>query len=427
MAVKSLKTGFIPVIKTYKGLIAAAFTLMVFSGFCQSVFFGVYLPEIQDRFEIKKTALGSLYAAATVLSALLMAWSGKFLDSMPLTRFISVVLIGLALGCVLMALATHPLMLFLAFLLLRQFGQGLMTLSGTTAINRYIEEGRGRAQSLAQTGLPVHSALFPVAGIFILESLGYTASWIVYAVFIVLVLLPFYWILLRSHEEKTHKVWRDKIDEAERTTPADLLPDQWTRNRVLKDWRFYVIMAVMIIPPCFGTCVFFYQSVLADHHGITAAAFAGGFVFLTLASVTSALVAGVVMDQWGEGPLLLSFPLIYALGLLALAFAPGMVGAYIGLSIIGIGGGMMTITGGPLFAKLYGTKHYGSIKSLSVIAMILASAVSPPLAGYLLDNDIGIASILVYFALYSLLAWGIIVAGIKKITKTETTGEARIL
>lgn len=417
-----IRAGFIPVIKAYKGLISIAFLLMVFSGFGQSVFFGIYLPDIQNRFGIDKTTLGSIYAAATVLSALAMVWSGKFLDTMPLRRFIVFVLCGLAAGCVVMGLATHPVMLFLAFLLLRQCGQGLMILSGTTAINRYIDEGRGRAQSIAQSGLPVHAALFPLIGHFIIDAMGYSASWLSYSAFILCVLLPLFMIFLRHHESKTHAGWKKRIDDQDRenlsqqSLQSHIPKMEWTRGRVLKDWRFYMIMIAMTIPPCFGTVIFFYQTTIADALGMGDATFAGGFVFLTIASVASALIAGSIMDSLGEKPLLLSFPILYALGLYMLSAYDSVFATYAALSIIGFGGGITSITGGPLFAKMYGTKYYGSIKSLSITAMILASAVSPPLTGYLLDSGIGIAEILFYFAIYSIAAWCIVAAFINKIT-----------
>jgi MFS family permease len=424
VAVRDLRPGFIPVFKTYKGLITAAFALMLFSGFGQSVFFGAYLPEIQNRFSIDKTTLGSIYAAATVCSAFLMVWSGKFLDTMPLRRFVTIVLVGLATGCAIMGLATHPLFLFLAFLALRQFGQGLMTLSGTTTINRYIDEGRGRAQSMAQTGLPVHAALFPIVGIFFLNTFGYQESWLFYSAFILLCLLPFFRILLRAHEEKTHKSWQDKLSRTQAAAVGDFIPNEWTRKQVLTDWRFYAIMSLMVIPPCFGTCIFFYQSVLAAHHGISEAVFASGFIILTLSSVSSALISGILMDKYGEKPLLLSFPLLYASGLITLAVFQNIAAAYAGLFIIGLGGGIMSITGGPLFASMYGTKNYGSIKSLSMITMVLASSVSPPLAGYLLDSGMGIGTIFIFFAAYSIFAWLILCLGIGKIIKREKTHDA---
>jgi len=415
-----MKSGYLPVIKAHGGLISAAFLLMVFSGFGQSVFIGVFLPDIQNHFQIDKTALGSLYSAATLTSAAIMVWSGRLLDTVPLRRFILYTLSGLALGCVLMGTAFHPLMLFPAFLCLRQFGQGLMTLAGTTMINRYIETGNGRAQSIAQNGMPVHGALFPFLATLILHQFGFAASWFGYAVFILVILIPFFWYFLRAHEEKTHKVWSRRMDEKEAAASADptsaLFPDEWTRRRVLKDWRFYIIMAVMVIPPCFGTAVFFYQSVIAQGLGLDPALFTTGFMALTVASVFAALIAGSVMDTYGEKYLLTGFPLIYAAGLFTLSQAQGLGGLYIALSLIGAGGGIMSITGGPLFAKMYGTKHFASIKSLIFIAVIVASAISPPLCGYMLDSGFEISSILFYFSLYSIAAWIFILLCIRKIT-----------
>ena len=414
-----MKSGYLPVIKAHSGIISAAFLLMVFSGFGQSVFIGVFLPDIQHHFGIDKTTLGSIYAAATVCSAALMAWSAKLLDQIPLRKFILFILIGLAVGCALMGTAFHPLMLFPAFLCLRQFGQGLMTLAGTTMINRYIEEGNGRAQSITQNGLPLHGALFPFAGTVILGTFGFTASWLGYSGFILFILVPFFWFFLRAHEEKTHKVWSARMEAKEAANPLGALSDEWTRKRVLGDWRFYMIMAVMVIGPCFGTAIFFYQTTIAESLELSPALFTTGFVFLTIASVIAALIAGAVMDNYGEKFLLTSFPLIYAIGLVLLASANGLIGLYVALAMIGVGGGIMSITGGPLFAKMYGTKHFGSVKSLHFITMILASAISPPLSGWMLDSGFEISEILYYFAIYSALAWVFILFCIKTITKKK--------
>jgi len=283
-------------------------------------------------------------------------------------------------------------------------------------INRYIEEGKGRAQSITQNGMPMHAALFPFAATIILDTFGFTVSWLGYAGFILLVLVPFFWLFLRAHEEKTHKVWSQRMDAKEAANPLGVLSDEWTRRRVLGDWRFYMIMAVMVIGPCFGTAIFFYQTTIAESLSLSPALFTTGFIFLTIASIISALIAGAVMDNYGEKFLLTSFPLIYAIGLVLLASADGLIGLYVALSLFGIAGGIMSITGGPLFAKMYGTKHYASVKSLHFITMILASAISPPLCGWMLDSGFEISEILYYFAIYSALAWIFILFFIKTIT-----------
>ena len=413
-----MKAGYIPVIKAHGGLISAAFLLMVFSGFGQSVFIGVFLPDIQAHFSIDKTTLGSIYAAATICSAIAMVWSGKLLDQLKLRNFITLTLLGLALGCLLLGTAFHPLMLFPAFFCLRQFGQGLMTLSGTTMINRYIEDGRGRAQSIAQNGLPVHGALFPLAGALLLQHFGFMTSWLGYACFVVIVLVPFFWFFLRAHEDKTHRAWSERMAAKDAAAAASgigaALSDEWTRNRVLKDWRFYALLSIMMIPPCFGTAVFFYQTAIAESLELEHSVFATGFFFLTIASVATTLIAGPVMDQYGEKSLLIAFPVFYAAGLAGLAYADGLVGLYIALALIGAGGGIMSITGGPLYAKMYGTKHFASIKSLNVMSMIVASALSPPLCGYMLDYGFEIGQILLYFAIYTAAAWVFILATIRK-------------
>ena len=56
--------------KDHGGLLAAGFFLFFFSVFGQSAFFGVYLPFIQEELDLTKTGVGSIYAMATIASAI---------------------------------------------------------------------------------------------------------------------------------------------------------------------------------------------------------------------------------------------------------------------------------------------------------------------------------------------------------------------
>ena len=37
------------------------------------------------------------------------------------------------------------------------------------------------------------------------------------------------------------------------------MEDEWTRKHVLRDWRFYGIVAIAMLSPFVGTVIFFYQ------------------------------------------------------------------------------------------------------------------------------------------------------------------------
>tara|TARA_B100000686_G_scaffold345247_1_gene429455 strand:+ start:107 stop:1387 length:1281 start_codon:yes stop_codon:yes gene_type:complete len=404
-------------IKNHGGLIAICFLLLFFSVFGQSLFFGLYLPDIQADLDLTKTSLGLLYACATVLSSIVVIYSAKKLDVWPLRIFVAFTLVGLAVGCFAMSLSYTLPGLFLAFFLLRHFGQGLMTISSNATINRYLTENRGKATALRGLGAPLQLVVFPFLVYAIADYIDWRTAWLYYGAFILLVLLPSFWYFLKSHQRTTHAKWAAdmKQAEADAKAAADAQAENgkpvkaallnWSVADVLKDWRIYGLIAISFISPFTGTVIFFYQADVAASLDLTPLGFATAFPFLTIAMVLSSLGTGGVIDSYGEKPALVSYPIIYGLGLFVLTQSVNMLTLYAAMTLIGIGSGIMMTTGGPLLANLYGTKYLSSVKSLVFSSAIVASAISPFLFGYLMDQGVDILNIFLGVVAYSAVIW----------------------
>lgn len=396
------------IFKDHGGLVVICFLLIFFSIFGQSVFFGVYLPMIQEELGLSKTAIGGLYAQATIASALVIIFTGKGLDHFPLRNFIALTLGGLALGCFIMAGAYSSLMLFLAFFLLRQFGQGLLVLSANTSINRYLTKGRGKALALSSLGASVQIMVFPLLALTLDQYVNWRDAWMYFGVFILCILLPGFWFSLRAHQQKTHANWAEQLAAEQEKKNDENTPiiDQWTSKHVLRDWRFYGIVAISTISPFIGTVIFFYQRELGSALSFTPVAFASSFSFFTISAMVSSLSTGAVIDQYGEKSALITYPILYALGLYLLTSGGGnMILFYVGMTALGCATGIMGTIGGPLLAKLYGTKHLGSVKSLLFSTSILASALSPFIFGLLIDKGIDILTLFASAIYYSGIVW----------------------
>ena len=377
---------------------------MFFSVFGQSVFFGVYLPMIQEELALSKTEIGIYYAIATIASAITIIFTGKGLDHFPLRNFVAMVFCGLAVGCFLMAHAHSAFMLLLAFFLLRQFGQGLTVLSAGTSINRYLTHHRGKAVALVNLGGSFHIMIFPVLAITLSEIFYWRDMWNFYGLFILFFLLPLFWFYLRSHQSKTHEHWQARI-KTENEMPSANRQEQWTRKRVLMNWRFYGIVSIAVISSFAGTAVFFYQRELADSLDMSAVAFASSFIFYTVATIFASLSAGTVIDKYGEKPALIAFPIFYTIGLLLLIFGPHIIFLYAGMICLGAGTATIATTGGPLLTKLYGSQYLGSVKSLLFSANILSSALSPFIFGFFLDRGVEITTLFLSVTFYSGFIW----------------------
>ena len=392
----------------HKGLLTFGFLMIFFSGFGQSIFFGPYLPAIQEDLNLSKTAIGSIYAAATIVSSILIIFSGKMLDVIRLRTFVAIVMAGMAIGCLLMANAVNVVILFLAFLLLRQFGQGLCGLSAQTSINRYIDENKGKANALIALGGPIMIAAFPVLALQMETFFHWRDAWMIYAAFTALVLLPSFFFYLRRHQSTTHAQWEARVNaekKAREQNPLDAFEDDWTRKNVLMNWKFYALVSLTFLAPFIGTVVAFYQIDIAESLSISPIAFASSFTLFTVANIICTLGAGYVIDRFGERSILIGFCLTYTLGLALLTSGLSLPFVFAGMFFIGGGSGMISTVGGPLLVQLYGTKHLGAIKSLLFATSILSSALSPFMMGYLQDQGVDILTQFSWFMYYSGIIW----------------------
>lgn len=404
--------SYIALVKNHFAIIASGFLLIFFSVFGQTAFVGVFMPNIREEFGLSQSEIGTYYGLATFLSALIVIWTGKKFDDVPMLRFLSMVFAGLALGCFILAIAPNVIVLFLAFLMLRQFGQGLMVFASSTSINRYLDHGRGRAMAIASFAAPLQIAIFPFLGYQLLEISGWQNLWIGFGLFVLIFLWPLFFFLLKDHQKTTHALWVNKITQQENDS---LTPDILHKTRIdaLKDWKFYALAAVMIVPPCFTTAIFFFQADLAASKSISPQEFAGSLSLFTALSIATSVISGVMIDKYGEAPSLALQPILYCCGLALMVFTPSAAMLILGLGLVGASEGFARTTGGPVLARLYGTKHLGAVKSMLFSVIIVSSAVSPALVGFLLDEGFGLLEIFTGFVVYILFAFCVLIPVLK--------------
>ena len=77
-------------------------------------------------------------------------------------------------------------------------------------------------------------------------------------------------------------------------------------------------------------------------------------------------------------------PLAAALAALSVSDAP--LGAAAFMALAGITAGMSAVMVAAVWAELYGTRHLGAIRAMSVSMIALSTALSPGLFGWLLDR-----------------------------------------
>lgn len=366
-------------IRSHWQFLLFGFFMMGLSNLGQTFFIALYSHEIRSAFNLSNAGFGGLYSAATLLSAAVMVYSGRFIDLWSLRRFTIFVLGGLVLGCVAMGLAAHIAALFIALFMLRHFGQGLSSHTGMTSAGRAFDANRGQAVSLVQLGYASFEGFFPIMAVLAIGLIGWQQSWLVYAAVLLFVAIPLQGFL-SAYEPETKT---DGVSEAD-STGSD-------RAAMLRDKRFYMVLPLYLAPPFLLTGVFFHQVALAETRDWSIEALAAAFTLYAFFKVATSLVTGPLIDRYAALRLmpLSAVPLFLAFGLIVLP--DNLFGAatpFVYMALIGINLGTAGPISGGLWPELFGTKHLGAIRSLTSPIVITSTAASPVLFGMALDNGI---------------------------------------
>ena len=122
-------------------VIIFGFIFTFFSSFGQSFFLGIFNPSIRNELSITHGQFGSIYAAATLLSSFILIWLGKKIDDINIFKFALLVTLLLSFSCFFFSKISSITFLFIAILLMRFSGQGMMSHTATTTISRYFSGG----------------------------------------------------------------------------------------------------------------------------------------------------------------------------------------------------------------------------------------------------------------------------------------------
>lgn len=371
-----------------KRLLTFGISFTLISSFGQTFFISLFVPSFLEYHSLSNAWFGSLYSGATLGSALLLPYVGKWIDQVTLRKYSLFVSLGLVTACITMALSWSLPVLFLGLLLSRLFGQGLSGHTSKTSMARFFDSRRGKALSIASVGYPIGEGILPLMVTGLLSLFYWRWVWIGFALAILLLYTPgIQWLLkgsalLKQTEEQTK--------EDRKNAPSA----HSAYATVLKDFRFWCVLPTLIAPPFWGTALFLYQISIAEQFGWTTTLIASAFFFFAVARIISSLTIGPLIDRFTAEKL---FPLYlspFLIGLLFVYLPLGDWSAFAYMAGIGITMGTAGNINSALWAEWYGTKIIGTIRSLFASLMVFSTAASPFIMGWLIDINVDLSTII---------------------------------
>ncbi len=376
--------------------VAGGFMLTYFSSLGQTYFISASVSEWQAAFGLSHGEFGRLYMFATLASALCLPFVGRLVDVVQAHRTVALVAPVLAGASLLAGYASSVPMLVAAVFMLRLFGQGMMTHIALTTTGRWFVAERGRAVSLVVLGHQGGEATIPLAFAAITIAYGYRVGWVAAAVALLVVGLPY-------------ACWaysKPRVPHGQVSTEKKKSPEvrSWTRQEVLKDPIFWILLTGVLAPAFIGTTIFYHQNYLTALHDWPPQLFATSLMVMALTTVGFALLTGAAIDRFGATFVLPIFLLPLASACFALAYSGPEITLFIVMVLLGISYGISSTLFGSLWPEIYGLDNLGAIRSVTVAAVVLATAAGPGLTGTLIDRGMDLPAQMIFFGAYCLVA-----------------------
>jgi MFS family permease len=385
--------------------LAGGFLLTLFSSFGQTFFIALWSGHIREEYGLSNGGFGTLYMVATLASALTLPRLGQIVDTRSPLAVTLFIVPMLAVAAAAMALSPSLVTLALAIYLLRLFGQGMMTHNAFTAVARWFVGQRGRALSITAVGQNAGEATFPFLFVSLAGVAGWRGAWLVGAAVLLVVALPLI-------------AWLVGVDRKPRAsdpaTPAGAAR-HWTRSEVLRDPVFYALLIGVLAPGFIGTTIFFHQVYLVDLRGWSLQLFAAAFPAMSVTTVIFALASGQLIDRFSAVRLLPGFLVPLGLACIVLAVSSAHWSPFVFMGLMGISYGFSSTLFGALWPEVYGVKHLGAIRSLTIAVMVFATAMGPGLTGYLIDRGVDYPAQIFTMGLYCFAVCGLMLAVSRRI------------
>ena len=389
-------------------VITFGFIFTFFSSVGQSFFLGLFNAPIRNELSITHGEFGNIYAAATIVSSLLLIWVGKKIDDYRILNYSFFVIILLFLSALFFSFINSIYFLALGIFLMRFSGQGLMSHTSTTTISRFFERTRGKALSTAWFGLSTAEFILPVFVTYLLVIYSWRSVWQGIAI-LVIIFLPI--VILNTIKS----IQLDSREESKNNDYKKIEIKSWRRRDVIKDYRFYIVSLNMLAMPWIATGIFVYQSFISDSKMWETYTIPKAFMVYSVASIVTLFISGFLVDRFTGRKLILfmNIPLLFAM--FTLFQFNHEIFAYVFLGLIGVSNGLANILGSSTWAEIYGVKYIGSIKALTTAFMVFSTAFGTAFFGLMIDNGFTIENIAFTAAIYILLSLLLLIIIRKKI------------
>lgn len=358
----------------------------------QTMGVGVFTDDLIRVLGLDRVKLSTAYAVGTIGSALLLPFAGQIIDRLGSRVVIVLSALGLGLSLVVLAQADRlsgagggaihapMLMACIAFLLIRFFGQGCLTVASRVAIGKWFNHRRGLAVAISSVFIAFGFNGSPRLLNELVMSYGWRSTCLILAAVVGAGMTIVGWVFFRDNPEECDLVMDGVTDEAWHRKMEARVPDvhkEFARGEAVRTLAFWVFSLATAAQSLIITAIAFHIASLGDERGLTRDLSYAVFLPMSYYGVASNFIGGWLSDRIHLKWLLWVMMAAQAVMIVGLMTFEQPTGHHLLIIGGGISGGLFGTLVTVTWPRFFGRAHLGAISGLHMSIMVFASAIGP--------------------------------------------------
>ena len=360
---------------------------------------GVFSEYLISKTGLNRIELSFAYMMGTILSSLILPFAGKLLDLIGARIMILATGIGLGISLLFFAQTvslinsfspvsseylSHSflaiLVMSLAFLMLRQFGQGIMAMVSRNVLAKWFDAKRGLVAGISGIFVSFGFSVAPLGINILMNLLGFHETILLLSITCGFGMALLGWVFFRDSPEECG-LFMDGSTKAKASEHATTPEHESTLSDAVRSYNFWIFCLGMCSSSLIVTGFTFHIDSIAQTSGLSRVDAYSIFLPMSVVSVLSYFLSGLASDRMSLKYLLMTLLTTLGIGCLGMLAFEIQWSRIMVIICFGIQGGVWGCLSLVTWPRFYGRKHLGAISGLSMSCQVFASAIGPPVFG----------------------------------------------
>jgi MFS family permease len=351
----------------------------------------VFNPSFREALNLSHTQLTGAYLWGTLIASLPQPYIGTLMDRFGIRRAMFGIVILFTLACLFIAQVQSLVMLFFAFLMIRMFGQGALSLASNNTIAMWFQKKLGTVSGVISIGSAAAFAFIPRMVLAAIEQNGWRTTYmllggIVFIVMMVLIVLFFYNKPADVGQFLDGVSAKQEEDEAQEKALRSTDLPSFTLKEAKQTKSYWIALFATAAWSMIVTAILFNLFPLFEASGLSAQDAAATTTFFGIALAVSQLFGGMLADRIRLRYLAVGSVGFLIVGLLALLNLSSTAVGTVYAICFGVGQGLLGALGSTIWVRYYGRDHIGKIRGSISRFTNASSSAGPFIMGFTFDQ-----------------------------------------